>query len=137
MKPHILPERPGFTCLRPALAGLRQGFTILEMTLVIGILVILVALTMVLSVNAIGRSSLTSAESVIVQTMRRAHTLAQNNVENSQWGIYLCPGPTVPTECATTPPAAAAHPSVILFKRSAFTAYNAVTDQAFEIHPDL
>ena len=123
--------------MRKTVPAKRPGFTILEMTLVIGILVVLVTLTMVLSVNAIGRSALTSGESVIVQTIRRAHTLGQNTVENSSWGVCLCPGPVVPTECEAAPPDADAHPSVILFKRSAFLSYNAASDQAFELHPDM
>ncbi len=109
----------------------RPGFTILEITLVLGILVVLVAMTIVLSVNAIGRSALQSAENVLVQALRRAQTLAQNNVQDAQWGVYICPGPTVPPECGSL------SPSIILFRRGVFGSYSAVTDQVFELNPNI
>src|SRR3989344_3229195 len=108
----------------------RSGFTILEITLVMGILAVLIALTMIVSVNAIGRSSLQTTKNLIVQTLRRAQTLAQNNVQATQWGVYICAGPVVPAECGTL------NPSVVLFKRGVFGAYNAADDQPFELHKD-
>ncbi|MEK7137406.1 MAG: prepilin-type N-terminal cleavage/methylation domain-containing protein [Patescibacteria group bacterium] len=107
----------------------RRGFTLLEIALTIGILTILLALTLTVSMNAIGRSALQSAENVLVQTLRRAQTLSQQNVQELNWGVYLCPS-------VTTPGCASAPSSVILFQRTppaTFGAYNAGTDQSFEI----
>jgi len=107
----------------------RRAFTILEITLVLGILVILIALTIVLSVNAIGRSSLQSTENLLVQTLRRAQSLAQNNVQGSPWGVYICTGPTPGTGCTTV--------SVVLFQGTTFDTFNPSTDQAFELNAQV
>src|SRR3989344_1349092 len=111
----------------------RSGFTILEITLVMGILAVLIALTMIVSVNAIGRSSLQTTKNLIVQTLRRAQTLSQNNVQATQWGVYICAGPAVPAECGSI------NPSIILFKDTlgVFGSYDAVNDQVFELNKDM
>ncbi len=111
----------------------RSGFTILEITLVLGILSVLISLTMIVSVNAIGRSSLQTTKNLIVQTLRRAQTLAQNNVQATQWGVYICAGPTVPAECGSV------SPSVILFRdaNGEFGSYDAVNDQVFELNKEI
>jgi prepilin-type N-terminal cleavage/methylation domain-containing protein len=110
----------------------RRGFTLLEIALTIGILTIILALTLTVSMNAVGRSALQSAENVLVQTLRRAQTLAQQNVQESSWGVYICPGAVPPpTGCDDSPS------SVILYGRAgstAYTNYSGATDQSFEIN---
>lgn len=109
------------------------GFTLIELVLVIGILGFLLFLVLLITTQAIGRDALQSAESVLVQSMRRAQTLAQQNVQGSLWGIYICPGQTVPPECGSI------RPSIVLFKRASFVtfAFDATQDQVFEVNPRI
>lgn len=120
----------------------RRGFTLLELALTIGILTFLLALTLSVSTNAIGRSALQSAENVLVQTLRRAQTLAQQNAQQnaqeSYWGVYICPGVSLGAGCAAAPA------SVILYRRippaNTFTTFSPTSptnDQAFEINAGI
>jgi prepilin-type N-terminal cleavage/methylation domain-containing protein len=110
----------------------RPGFTLLEVTLVIGILAIMLSLTLVISYNAITSSSLRAAENILVQMIRRAQTLSQNNIDGSQWGVYICDAASLSVECSSAPEV-----GIVLYSRATFTAFNAATDQLFEFNPQI
>ena len=104
------------------------------MTLVIGIVGILLILSLAAATNAMGRSALRSAETVLVQTLRRAQILAQTNVGGARWGIYICVKPST-AECVSGGTEAPA--SVILFKRSAFVTWDKAADEVFEVNAKI
>lgn len=116
---------------RGKVTAMRRGFTLIELVLVIGILSVLLFLILLVTTTAIGRGALRSGEDIVVQSLRRAQALSLQNVQGSPWGVYLCPGPAVPAPCI------GARPSVILFKRSAFTLFDAPNDQVLEINPNI
>ena len=109
------------------------GFTLLEVTLVVGILAIMLSLTLVVSFNAITSTSLRAAENLLVQTMRRAQTLSQNNINGSQWGVYICDAKRLDegTECDLTESTA-----IVLYERDTFTELVA-DDQLYEFNPQI
>ena len=107
----------------------RSGFTLMEISLTVGILVILLTVTLSISQNALRRSGLRTAENVIIQTLRRAQVLSQNNVDGFQWGVYICSGEPVVTECI-------GRASIVLYKRDEFVSQIA-DDQTFEINPNI
>ena len=100
------------------------GFSLLELAIVIGLLGTIAALTIGLSSNAIERSRMSSVEETVVQNIRRAQTLARNNVSGSAWGMYLC----APSDCTETNP-----PAAIIFKRSSYGTLNSVEDRVSSI----
>jgi len=69
--------------------------TLLEVMLVIGLLSALLTISIAIAFNSIGRSNLRSAATTIVQSVRRAQTLSQNNVNSKQWGIQILDGSSV------------------------------------------
>jgi hypothetical protein len=62
----------------------------------------------------------------VTQTLRRAQTLAQSNVDASPAGVYLCANAsqTGCTDLST---------SIILFRRGSFIPYDASHDDVFEV----
>src|SRR3989344_2596368 len=106
--------------LAPGRPTLRAGFTILEVVLVIAILGVMLTLTLILSTNAIGKSTLRSTENVLVQSIRRAQTLSQQNVGRAAHGVYIDTGS-----------------SIIIFSGAAFSGRNPAYDQVFELHPNV
>ena len=115
----------------------RRGFTLLEVTLVIGILTIMLGATMAVSYNALVSTSLRAAENILVQTIRRAQTMSQNNVDGKQWGIYICDTASLVSdqECDTTSATA-----VVLYGRignNVFGALDIDTDQLFEVNAQI
>ena len=107
----------------------RSGFTLMEVSLTVGILVILLTVTLSISQNVLRRSGLRMAENVIIQTLRRAQVLSQNNVDGSRWGVYICSGEPVATGCT-------GRASIVLYKRDDFENQIA-DDQTFEINPNI
>ena len=107
----------------------RSGFTLMEVSLTVGILVILLTITLSISQNALRRSGLRMAENVIIQTLRRAQVLSQNNVDGFQWGVYICSGEPVAMGCT-------GRASIVLYKRDDFENQIA-DDQTFEINPNI
>ena len=108
----------------------RKGFTLLEVTIVIAILAIILILTLTVSTSSLGRSNLRSARNIIVQTRRRAQTLAQTNVEGSAWGVYISTA-IVSTGCSGE------LPYVILFKGADFNNRAGTEDQCFAISSSI
>ena len=103
----------------------------LEVSLVIGILAIMLSATMVVSYNALVGTSMRAAENILVQTIRRAQTLSQNNVDGKQWGVYICDTDSLSNECS-----AASNTAIVLYDRDTFTTLSA-DDQLFEINSQI
>lgn len=111
---------------------MRRAFTLIEIVLVIGILAFLLFLVLFITTSAIGRGALQGAENILVQSLRRAQTLSQQNVDGAVWGVYICPGQPVPVECGV-----GSYSSVILFRRTTqnrFGTFDTANDQVFEIN---
>jgi prepilin-type N-terminal cleavage/methylation domain-containing protein len=124
------------TCTR------RPAFTLLEVSLVVGVLSVLLGMALVTSFSAISTTSLRSADTILVQALRRAQTLSQQSTKESsggtgQWGVYICEGTPPPAECTT-----ATHAAIILFEggspsANGFTSRVSANDQIFEINPTI
>jgi type II secretory pathway pseudopilin PulG len=96
----------------------RNGFTLFEVALTIGILSIMLSLSLVIASGAVQRASLRSAENTVIQAFRRAQTLSQNAIGGSQYGVFLQTG------------------SVVVFSGATF-ANRKGTDQIYEINENI
>jgi prepilin-type N-terminal cleavage/methylation domain-containing protein len=97
----------------------KNGFTLLEISLTIGILAIMLSLSLAISSGAVQRSSLRSGENTVIQAVRRAQTLSQNSVGGSKYGVFLQTG------------------SVIVFSGSTFASRDSSVDQIYEINESI
>ena len=114
-----------------------DGFTLFEMAITVGILSIILSIAMTSSFSAVSSTGLRTADNILVQTMRRAQTLSQQNAHEAdtstgQWGVYICEGDGN-TDCDPEFPKAA----VVLFEGDDFQSIADSNYQAFEINPNI
>ena len=98
----------------------RPGFTLLEVSLVIGVLAVILTMTLAVSKSAIGRAGLRAAENIVVQGIRRAQTMSQNNVGGSTYGVYINEGT-----------------DVVVFSGATYATRSSAHDQEFEINENI
>ena len=92
----------------------------MEVMLVIGLLSVLLTIAIAIAFNSIGRSNLRSASTTIIQSVRRAQTLSQNNVDNKQWGIQIIEGS-----------------SVVIFSGTNYSTRNTADDNVYLINDNI
>jgi|GEM_PF-909640 len=66
-----------------------KGFTLIEITLVMVLIAILIAITTPLVSSVIIRNDLVSAHESLYTTLLRAQQLSKNNYQNSQWRVCI------------------------------------------------
>ena len=108
----------------------RKGYSLLELSLAVGIMSLIAIVSIAISSMAIERNRLRSVESSVVQAMRRAQKRALHNVDGSQWGVYFCM-PSETPECDGV-----LIPSAIIFKRGSYGALNA-DDELYETSENI
>ncbi len=67
----------------------REGFTILEMLVVLGILAVIFGLGLIVSLDFYRQKILSVERDAVVSVLRRARSEALNNVNQSNHGVYL------------------------------------------------
>ena len=82
--------RPGFTLLRPA--GLRGGFTLVELIIVISIFAVCSAVTLPFLARFQQSQNLDTLRQGIASTMRRAQQRAVAGERDSAWGVHVGTG---------------------------------------------
>lgn len=70
----------------------QQGFTFIEILLVLGIVAVLAVTAVPVFQSLQTRNELDTASMVIAHTWRRAQALSQSSVKDSQWGVHLQAG---------------------------------------------
>lgn len=68
---------------------MKPGFSLIEIILVVGLLLVLAAITVPISGSWFLSNQLHTTTSILVSSIRKAQTYAQANKNNQTWGICL------------------------------------------------
>lgn len=98
-----------------------RGFTLIELIISLGVLVIILGISGVSLSRAYQNFSLRAADRELVGALASAHRRAQSGVENSSWGVFLPYDPVSRTMSSLT-----------IFAGSSFAARTVALD---EVHP--
>jgi prepilin-type N-terminal cleavage/methylation domain-containing protein len=98
----------------------RHGMTLLEVLIVVSLISVLLTISIAIAYNSIGRSNLRSGVTTVIQSIRRAQTLSQNNVDAKQWGIQILEGT-----------------SVVIFSGSNYSTRNVADDNVYFINDNI
>lgn len=79
----------------PRLAGANPSFTLMELLLVIGLFLVVSAVTAPALVSFLAQGYLTNSTERIVRTLRTAQSYSLSGKESSSWGIHYEPGKLV------------------------------------------
>jgi prepilin-type N-terminal cleavage/methylation domain-containing protein len=97
----------------------RQGFTIIELIVVLGIMVILIGVAMPYYSTSQMHADLDVAAASIVQDLRQAQIMSQSVSGDGTWGVSVGPG------------------SIVLFQGSSYAARNTSYDQITSIASNI
>lgn len=67
----------------------QRGFTTVEMLLVVGIMVIITAVTTPIYASLNNNNQLDSAANILVQDLYQAQTYSRNHAQDSSWGVAV------------------------------------------------
>lgn len=71
---------------------MKQGFTLVELVIVIAIMAILFLIVGSLSVGTLGRTQLNTQASVVTKMLRKAQVRSIHQQADSQWGVQINSG---------------------------------------------
>lgn len=97
----------------------QQGFSLLEVVLVLTFLVIILGTGFMITSSPLNRANLDAAATGIVSSARRAQNLARGSNGDSDWGISAQPG------------------SIVLFRGTSYAARDAAYDEIIDIASSL
>lgn len=98
---------------------LYRGFTLVEITLSIALIALVVGISVPVAFEFQKTSSMRSAKSVVVESLRRARILAQTGEGDSAWGVAISSGTTT------------------LFQGTSFFAHDNAYDEVFTFAPSI
>lgn len=70
-------------------AFVHKGFTIMEVLVIVGLIAIIALFTSGIDTGAITRSNANSEANTLIELLTRARSLALNNVNENQHGVYV------------------------------------------------
>ena len=103
----------------PELCSPKKGFTLVELMIVIGILILLIAGSSSLAINFYRDRQIDVHENGIVQVLRRAQLKAMSIETDSSFGIYIAPN------------------QYVLFKGNSYTTRDPTYDEVFNLPKNL
>lgn len=104
---------------KKTVSAVRRGFTLIELSLVVAIVVLIGGISAPVYQNFQVRNNIDLAVEDAVHALRRAQILSQSGEGDSTWGVYISTG------------------NITIFKGASFAARDVSFDEVFEFPPNM